>query len=66
MGNEHFTNIPKDLFVGQKYNDEYGRIWIKDFEKPKPVRNESSKFLYFEECEVHIGLVRIMRHGLVT
>ncbi|WP_449401329.1 hypothetical protein [Chryseobacterium wanjuense] len=50
FGNELFTNIPKDLFVGQKYDDENGRVWLKDFETPKAAHNESSKFLYFEEC----------------
>jgi hypothetical protein len=52
FGTERFTNIPNDLFKGLKYDNENGRIWIKDFNisSVQVVPNETAKFLYIEDC----------------
>ena len=31
FGNEQFVGIPRDLFVEEKYDDQYGRMQIKNF-----------------------------------
>lgn len=52
FGTERFTNIPRDLFKGMKYDEENGRIWIKDFNitSAEVVPNEAAKMLYIENC----------------
>ncbi len=54
FGNEKFTNIPEGLFDDLKYNKEYGRIEIKNFEEPKTATfNETGKILWVESCGMY-------------
>ncbi|EJL70047.1 hypothetical protein [Chryseobacterium populi] len=51
FGNEYFTNIPKDLFLGKKYDEEYGRMKIKDFStSPTITSHYAGKLIYIENC----------------
>ncbi|EJL75097.1 hypothetical protein [Chryseobacterium populi] len=34
FGTQHFTNIPQDLFEGQKEDKEKGRMWLTEFRPP--------------------------------
>ncbi len=54
FGNEKFTNIPEGLFEDLKYNKEYGRIEIKNFDEPKNATlNETGKILWVESCGMY-------------
>ncbi|WP_345200081.1 hypothetical protein [Chryseobacterium ginsengisoli] len=53
FGNEDFTNIPKDLFVGRKYNNEYGRIRIKNFTTSTATAQQNGKMIWLQSCGVY-------------
>ncbi|WP_345205528.1 hypothetical protein [Chryseobacterium ginsengisoli] len=53
FGNEDFTNIPKDLFVGKKYNNEYGRIRIKNFTTSTATAQQNGKMIWLQSCGVY-------------
>lgn len=50
FGNEYFTNIPEDLFVGLKYGEDKKRMRLKKFTTSNITSSENSKFLYIESC----------------
>ncbi|WP_345203660.1 hypothetical protein [Chryseobacterium ginsengisoli] len=53
FGNEDFTNIPKDLFVGKKYNNEYGRIRIKNLTTSTATAQQNGKMIWLQSCGVY-------------
>ncbi|WP_345203810.1 hypothetical protein [Chryseobacterium ginsengisoli] len=53
FGNEDFTNIPKDLFVGKKYNNEYGRMRIKNLTTSTATIQQNGKMIWLQSCGVY-------------
>lgn len=52
FGNENFTNVPEDLFVGQKYDNKNGRIKIKNFQHSSNT-HISDRMMYEEMCSYY-------------
>lgn len=51
FGNEHFTAIPNDLFVGNKYEVKHGMMGLRDFTPSSKVTvQQSGKLLIVETC----------------
>lgn len=50
FGNEYFTNIPEDLFVGLKYAENKKRMRMKDFSTSTVTNSTNNKMLFIESC----------------
>lgn len=51
FGNEFFIGIPKDMFIGQKSDDEYGVMWLRDFEpSSKVTTQQAGRLMIIETC----------------
>ncbi|SHG25023.1 hypothetical protein [Chryseobacterium vrystaatense] len=61
FGNEHFAGIPKDLFVGDKSDDRYGTMRLKDFKPSDAVTTQQAGKLFIGM--VCVTVVHCTHHG---